>query len=215
MHSALAQGKTPKELDCLFFGLLQIYFEKNSSEALFTRAMESWQMKITGESENEMILSWQGDEDKAELKLIRTNDNYKLLVNYLSETMTFIPLPEKYNHKNGILYFINDTYLSGKYTSAEDTTVIIRFLSDGTVTGFPGYNEYSIPLMCAECPQNINTITLKNRQTKDWALFKWERVNNNLIFYNLIPETEDLWDANRYKNAVLGEKYLELLRVGK
>ncbi len=212
LYSSLAEGKTPKELDSLFFGLRQIYFDKNSSEALFTSAMESWQMKISEETENKMILTGQAGAEKAELKLICLDNKYKLQVKHLSTGMTFVPLPEKYNHKNGLAYFINDTYLSGKYTSAEDTTVIIRFLSDGTVTGFPSYDEYSIPIMCPECPRNINTITLNNRETRDWASFKWERVEGKLVFYKLIPETNDVWDNQRYKNSVAGEKFLELIR---
>ncbi|RJP68942.1 MAG: hypothetical protein C4539_08390 [Ignavibacteriales bacterium] len=212
LYSSLAEGKTPKELDSLFFGLRQIYFDKNSSEALFTSAMESWQMKISEETGNNMILTGHAGKEKAELKLIRLDNKYKLQVKHLSTGMTFVPLPEKYNHKNGLAYFVNDTYLSGKYTSVEDTTMLIRFNTDGTVTGIPGYDKYSIPVMCPECPRNVNIIHFRNTEKKESTVFIWERDEGKIVLYKLIPETNDVWDNQRYKNSVAGEKFLELIR---
>ncbi len=216
-YNFIIAGKIPSEFPKDWKSIKQIYFDLTEGEVLmgtFREGMDykyeasgkdSILLKIVGYSKNEFLCYLLYPNGYPELHLEGSCGNY-----------SFRALDKKYNVRNGVDYFINDTYLTGTYKSVDSTNMTIVFNSDGTISGIDPFNEYRIPIKSVGVPVGINTVLLLrivNSKVRDSKLLHWERSGDRLLLYNLKETGEEETVAGRYADTEVMDLYLTLTKV--
>lgn len=215
-YKDIESGKTPRESMRMEF-MMQIYFFEESNEVLFGSFNEGViaDYFIINEYSVEVYNKPGIYGNGFIASLIRENDETFLLIDYEKEKILFKKLDKKYYHRDGVQYFVNDRFITGKYISSADSTNKIEFYTDGRVEGIKNYFKYDIPLFGFELPLDFNTIIMRYLQNsqREIDVYHWKRTGDTLILYNLKLASDNPDDPTRYIYSQIADKYLELIKI--
>jgi hypothetical protein len=220
-YKGLMEGKLPQTMQLEGALLKHIFFNLKNSEVMISSLWEAATVNYKITSKNEITINDTSFfPKKILLRISEENGKMILVTTDKGKSYKFISLPPKYDSRFGLEQYVNDLFFTGKYYINDSRDSIVTFTSDRKVQGLGSFDQYYLPVACADCSNKFNSITLRDsykrkrpirslREAIDQDYIKvlhWKHEGNKIILFNTNELEKEVPDE-------ILDKYLTLTKL--